>query len=178
MTDQSSTFEWYYVGHYGQLGPLALDQVFELIGDGVIESDTYVWRTGQQDWLPAKDVAELQSKFSRATSGPPPAPVPGIRPTAPQISPNASQVLAAAPYGTGYMVHELRLPQSDKNKMTAAALNIIPGFGRFYLGYAAHGILQFMTAMCGVGILWSWADSLFILSGGVKYDGYGRQLPD
>ena len=179
MTDQPFIAEWYYVGHYGQLGPLTLEQVSELIGDGVIDADTYVWRTGLTDWLQAKDVSDLKDKFGPASIGPPPAPGPGSRPPSATLAQSASaQVLAANPYGTGYVVHELRLPQSDKNRVTAAVLNIVPGFGRFYLGYAAHGILQFMTAMCGIGIVWSWVDSLFILSGGVKYDGYGRQLPD
>ena len=71
------------------------------------------------------------------------------------------------------------MPKSDKNRIAAGLLNFLPGFGRFYLGYLAHGILQFITAWClGVGFIWAWIDAIYILSGGVKEDGYGRPLED
>src|SRR5579859_2938673 len=38
--------EWYYIGHYGQLGPLTREQIDELVTGGVISRDTYVWRAG------------------------------------------------------------------------------------------------------------------------------------
>ena len=70
-------------------------------------------------------------------------------------------------------------PLSDKNRTVAGLLNFLPGFGRFYLGYAAHGALQLFTAMmCGVGFIWSIIDGIYILAGGVKFDGYGRRLED
>ncbi len=70
------------------------------------------------------------------------------------------------------------VPKSDKSRIAAGILNLLPGFGRFYLGYAAHGVLQLMTSFCGVGLIWSWLDGLYIMVGGAKYDGYGRVIDD
>ena len=67
--------------------------------------------------------------------------------------------------------------RSDKSRVTAGALNFIPGVGRIYLGYSAIGALQIVTfVLCGVGLIWSWIDAVLILAGHVKLDGYGRQL--
>jgi TM2 domain-containing membrane protein YozV len=67
--------------------------------------------------------------------------------------------------------------RSDKNRTTAAFLQIIPGVGRMYLGYGAYGALQFLLMFCGgVGVIWSIIDGIMILSGAVKHDGYGRSL--
>ncbi len=202
------TAEWYYVGHYGQLGPLTTDQMAELSRDGVVMPDTYVWRPNQGDWLPAVEVAELR-RFLQASEAnllpppPPPArragqplspgPVPPVTPAAARVDVGSlgaygpgpmgvpgsfSQPLTPPqPYGWGSI--EAGIPKSDKNVTMAGLLNLIPGVGRFYLGYAAHGALQMVTAfLCGVGFLWSILDGIYILAGGVKYDGYGRRLGD
>src|SRR5687768_11065877 len=70
--------DWYYIGHYGQLGPLTLEQMDELVQGGVIGHDTYVWRSGMTDWLHAATVNELSSSFSAgaAFNSPPPPPMP------------------------------------------------------------------------------------------------------
>ena len=70
--------------------------------------------------------------------------------------------------------------QSDRNRVVAGILNLLlPGVGRIYLGYAAHGVLQLVLSFCfGLGYLWSFVDGIIMLSGGVKYDGYGRVLSD
>ncbi len=74
---------------------------------------------------------------------------------------------------------ESGIPKSDKSRVVGGLLNILPGFGRFYLGYAAHGVLQLFTvALCGIGFVWSIIDGIYILLGGVKYDGYGRLIED
>lgn len=184
--------EWYYVGHYGQLGPLTLANMNELASDGVISEETYVWRPGMPDWQMANLVIELSPNFVKSQLQPPPPPTAqGPRrspaPAAPtymdafgELQPLVPQSHAAqVPYGTHqWMMSPIALPKSDKNRLAAGFLNVIPGFGRFYLGYVAHGILQLMTSMCGVGLLWSWIDGVYILAGGVKTDGYGRELPD
>lgn len=180
--------EWYYVGHYGQLGPLTMQNMVELVTDGVIESDTYVWNPKMPDWEIASNVPELLRHFSRPQS-PPPTPGGNITPPAApgytdprvlrNISPYQSQMPASQPYGTHqWMVGPMSGVKSDKNRLTAAGLNIIPGIGRLYLGHTAVGILQLLTSACMVGAIWSWIDAVYILSGGVKTDGYGRELPD
>jgi TM2 domain-containing membrane protein YozV len=69
------------------------------------------------------------------------------------------------------------LPVSDRNRVIAGLLQLlIPGGGRFYLGYMAHGFLQLITMPCVVGVLWAWIDGIIMLCGGVKLDGYGRRM--
>src|SRR3982750_120850 len=77
------TAEWFYIGHYGQLGPLTREQIDELIGGGVIAKDTYVWRTGMSDWLNADRVPELRTEFAIADPFTMPPPPPTGKPTAP-----------------------------------------------------------------------------------------------
>ena len=50
--------DWYYIGHYGQLGPLTREQIDELIDGGVIARDTFVWSTGMAEWQPADRISE------------------------------------------------------------------------------------------------------------------------
>ena len=185
--------EWYYVGHYGQLGPLTLQNISELAADGVIERDTYVWNPKMPDWEMAANVRELVDFFIKS-SNPPPPPTPGARgltatTTAQQFSSGGynqqvplrplNQNTALSPYGgSQWTLGTLSATRSDKNRLTAALLNVIPGVGRLYLGHIAIGVLQLITAMCGFGVIWSWIDGIYILAGGVKHDGYGRELPD
>lgn len=176
--------EWFYIGHYGQLGPLTRDQIDELISGGVIAKDTYVWRTGMSDWLHADHVPELRTEFAIADPFTMPPPPPSSKPTAiasPPLSPQGfgsckNDALAPAPsnspaYGG---------IKSDRSRVLAGILNLfLPGVGRIYLGHMAHGVLQLVLVLCaGVGYIWSFVDGIIILSGGVKYDGYGRVLTD
>lgn len=177
----SAVAEWYYIGHYGQLGPLTREQVDELIEGGVIGRETYVWKTGYPDWQPAEKVADLRMLFSVPEQFSVPPPPPSARPTTVAPMPTAmggwrSDTLAPSPsqlplYGS--------VP-SDRNRVVAGILNLLlPGVGRIYLGYAAHGVLQLVLSFCfGLGYLWSFVDGIIMLSGGVKYDGYGRVLSD
>ncbi len=161
--------EWYYIGTYGQLGPLTRDQIAELIEGGVISRDTFVWKVGMPDWVPAERAPEMAALFVQAPPQIPPPP-PSLESTRGMISPPAYGTLATPQYA--YPV----IP-SDKNRTTAAFLQIIPGFGRLYLGYGAFGALQFLLMFCGgVGLIWSIIDGILILSGNVKHDGYGRAL--
>lgn len=206
MSLQQEQTEWYYVGQYGELGPLSLEQMQDLIQDRVIDADTYVWRHGMTDWLQAGSISELRSRIVSEMQTPPP------RPAAPYPSPPTYQhpsqpmpPMQAGPYydqaqamrdqahalrmqsqavrahvqGANWSQLEQNLPKSDKSRVTAGLLNLIPGVGRFYLGYSAHGVLQLITfVFCGVGLIWSFFDAIYILMGGVKYDGYGRVLQD
>jgi hypothetical protein len=185
MSETEKT-EWYYVGHYGQLGPLSLQNMAELAADGVIERDTYVWNPKMPDWEMAANVRELTQYFIQSQS-PPPLPTSGSRNTgseSPTFTPAVplrplNTTSAMTPYGgSQWMLGSMTAPRSDKNRMTAALLCVIPGFGRLYLGHTAVGVLQLITTCMGVGVLWSWIDGVYILAGGVKHDGYGRELPD
>lgn len=186
------------------MGPLSDSQMAELIAGGVIERETYVWRDGMLDWVPAISVTELTVHFvsapgaaqppppppsssapkpfgsnlgvvGRVPAGPTgPTPPPGFAGANPNYMPPYSGV---AGYGPGY-AGMVPVQQSDKSKVVAGILNmIIPGVGRMYLGYPVIGVLQLLTTFCAVGIFWAFVDGLLMLTGNVKEDGYGRPLP-
>ncbi len=172
--------DWYYIGHYGQLGPLTFEQVEELIHGGVIARDTYVWHHGMSDWTSADRIGDLQGAFKLIDPVIVPPPPPSPRPAAPTA-------IAPRPAGPGLMYLTANpdfspvsygVIRSDRSRAIAGILQVFPGVGRMYLGYWAHGVLQLVFSMCGVGIFWSWIDGLIILAGGVKLDGYGRRLPE
>jgi hypothetical protein len=171
------TAEWFYIGHYGQLGPLTREQLEELIEGGVVAADTYVWRAGMTDWIPAEKVPEFSQVFRRSGVAVPPPPPGTPRPVPPQHTPLTSRpAVQPSLYSTSH-APVYSAVQSDKSKMAGGILQLlIPGIGRIYLGYLAIGVLQLVLTPCGVGLIWSWIDGVVILSGGVKLDGYGRQL--
>jgi len=180
--------DWYYIGHYGQLGPLTREQIDELIQSGVIVRDTYVWRSGMSDWIAADRAAELSESFRAAEpfAAPPPPP----SPTARTVTAPAPPPVAPAPFAS-YRFDPMPAPsqqpfypafggvKSDRSRALGGVLQlIIPGVGRMYLGYAAIGVLQLVLTLCMLGWIWSVIDGIIILIGGVKLDGYGRQLND
>jgi TM2 domain-containing membrane protein YozV len=70
---------------------------------------------------------------------------------------------------------------SDKSKVVAGVLQIIPGFGigRFYLGHIGIGVAQLLVALFtfGLGGIWSLIDGILILVNGGT-DAHGRRLRD
>ena len=50
---------WYHLQGERQIGPIGLESIRELILEGVVEPDTYVWADGMPDWLRARDVPAL-----------------------------------------------------------------------------------------------------------------------
>jgi TM2 domain-containing membrane protein YozV len=178
--------EWYYIGHYGQLGPLTREQIEELVEGGVVSRETYVWHSGMSDWRPAGTVMDLEDAFRKAdpyVAPPPPPP-----PSGPPVFAGPAQ-MAEAPSTryhspqwspTTFTGHHLAY-RSDKSRVLAGILQLLlPGVGRMYLGYAAYGVLQLVLAFCTFGLFWLWSfiDGLVILAGGLKMDGYGRYLDD
>jgi hypothetical protein len=169
------TYEWYYVGQFGQLGPLSLKQVQDLIDGGVITTDTYVWRPGMSEWTEARYVPEL-SALLRAPATPPPF-EPRGRTLTWKGRRERSRKLASQDIALEYPDEII----SPRSRLTAGILQLfLPGVGRMYLGYAAIGVLQLFSAICTCGVmcLWAWIDAVVILAGGVRYDGYGRMLED
>lgn len=176
--------DWYYIGHYGQLGPLTREQIDELVQGGVIARETYVWRSGMTDWLPADKVPELSGSFQLVDPLLSPPPPPGVRPAPAATPPTptfnhipiANAELATSPYGG---LGAYGAPKSTLSRLLGGILQlVVPGVGRIYLGYAAIGVLQLLLSLCGVGWIWSIIDGLIILTGGVRMDGYGRTLSD
>ncbi len=177
---------WYYVGSFGQLGPLTKEQLEELIEGGVIEKQTYVWRPGMGDWLPANSVPELSGAFRAMEPFAAPPPMPSAMPTVPPMSPSqgyAPPMQAQAQYprpNYGYQMPAY-IPKSDKSRTLSGVLQLLlPGVGRIYMGHAALGVIQLVAAFmtCGALHVWSIIDGVLILSGQVRLDGYGRALED
>ncbi len=193
----SEAAAWYYVGSFGQLGPLTLEQMEELIDGGVVEKSTFVWKPTMNDWLPAGNVSELMTAFKSIEPMASPPPVPGSIPPAnypPTVNPRmGNSGMMVPPISTSYSPmrtvtvqpygypRSLQLPRSDKSRTIAGILQLlIPGVGRMYLGYAALGVIQLVVCVitCGVAWIWSVIDGIMILSGKVGIDGYGRALED
>lgn len=175
MEGQSQPAEWYYVGHFGQLGPLTMTQMEELAADGVVTQETYVWKSGMGDWLPASKVPALKSVLGIQDAAETPPTFQRPTALAGQVSNNPRPSTA-----TDWQYIRTHAPKSDRKRVLGGVLNFIPGIGRMYLGFAALGVLQLFVAFitCGAGSLWSWFDGIYILAGGVKFDGYGRRLED
>lgn len=174
--------DWYYIGHYGQLGPLTRDQIDELIEGGVISHETYVWRAGMTNWRQAAELDDLRQSFSRADifGGPPPPP--GAMAPRPQDAYSSLRSYAdqrvMSPVSASTGAPSFYTLRSDRSRITGGLLQLIPGMGRMYLGYGGYGALQLVLACFGFGLLWSWIDGIIILAGGLKIDGYGRELID
>lgn len=162
--------DWYYVGNYGQLGPLTRDQIDELIAAQVIAPDTYVWKVGMSDWAPANQAPDLVAQFLHVVPSMPPPP-PG-----PPSTPSSGSTQRSAPIYASYP--HLSSLRSDRSRVVAGVLQLLlPGIGRMYLGYWAMGVLQLLASFCfGIGWVISVVDGVLILSGAVRMDGYGRML--
>jgi hypothetical protein len=178
--------EWYYIGHYGQLGPLTREQIDELIMGGVIARDTYVWKNGMADWVFAERSPELQSNFRLSTPPGTPPPQPGMSSGPVSTTTAISSMPSAVAYDYGMTRGQPYYPaysglRSDRSRTAAGILQLfLPGVGRMYLGYLAYGVLQLALAVvtCGILHVWSFIDGIMILAGGVTLDGYGRQIGD
>jgi hypothetical protein len=50
---------WYHLQGTDQHGPIGLDAIRDLVLDGTVGPDTYVWADGMPDWLPAHEVPAI-----------------------------------------------------------------------------------------------------------------------
>ena len=66
MSDQ-----WYYFANGRKLGPVSLGSLKQLADEGVIRSDSEIFREGMRDWVAAREVPELfGGQQRRLTHGP------------------------------------------------------------------------------------------------------------
>ena len=61
--------EWFYARGDMQRGPVTEGELGDLIKDGIITSETRVWREGMSDWYPLAEVHELADRYLAKTSG-------------------------------------------------------------------------------------------------------------
>lgn len=65
----------YYVHQNSQqYGPLSLEMIQSYIQQGAITANTYLWKQGLTDWLPASSLPEISVLFDTARQAPPSAP--------------------------------------------------------------------------------------------------------
>jgi hypothetical protein len=50
---------WYHLAGRQQHGPVDLATIRDLVLDGTVTPDTFVWADGMPDWLPARKVPAL-----------------------------------------------------------------------------------------------------------------------
>jgi membrane protease subunit (stomatin/prohibitin family) len=63
----------YYIYISGERkGPYRKAKVEEMIGDGIVGEETYLWKSGMYDWRQASRVETFSSKFGRDKPPPPP----------------------------------------------------------------------------------------------------------
>jgi predicted Zn finger-like uncharacterized protein len=63
VSNEGSEPIWHAVLNGDQQGPFTLDQLRDLMAQGQIDTETYVWRDGFDGWLPMRDVAELVTRL-------------------------------------------------------------------------------------------------------------------
>jgi hypothetical protein len=64
------TKEWYYLYNNNRHGPYSMDVIEMLIGGGIIERTTPVWKSGMPGWANAFTVGELQPLFNQTPPTP------------------------------------------------------------------------------------------------------------
>ncbi|HEX6245841.1 MAG TPA: GYF domain-containing protein, partial [Polyangiales bacterium] len=69
--DQAGEAIWHVVVSGEQQGPFTPQQVGELMADGRIDWEAYVWREGMDGWQPAKDVEALVNAIMSDSEGAP-----------------------------------------------------------------------------------------------------------
>jgi len=74
VSNEGSEPIWHAVLNGDQQGPFSIDQLRELMGQGQIDTETYVWRDGFDGWLPMRDVVELAALTTSASAPSPSMP--------------------------------------------------------------------------------------------------------
>ncbi len=65
----------YYVAQGGQqAGPFTMEQLQQMVSAGQISQQTYVWKQGLPNWMPAAQVPEISRLFGATPPPPPPPP--------------------------------------------------------------------------------------------------------
>jgi hypothetical protein len=59
-----------------QAGPFNMQQLQQMVMNGQLVNNTYVWKQGMPNWVEAGQVMELQSLFNSMPPPPPPPPMP------------------------------------------------------------------------------------------------------
>jgi predicted Zn finger-like uncharacterized protein len=106
--DKSNEALWHIVIDGQQQGPYTSGQIEEYLEAGSLDPEMFIWREGFDDWLPIKDVAELNKGGAPAPVAAPEAPAPqasgglfDAEPTAPASGGGLFDAEPAAPASGG-----------------------------------------------------------------------------
>ena len=59
-----------------QQGPCSLPEMIERVRSGAITPDTYVWKSGLKEWIPARRMEELAGEWEKIAAQQPPKTIP------------------------------------------------------------------------------------------------------
>ena len=68
--------EWFIYSNNQQSGPFAMNQLQQMVTMGSVTKETYLWKNGMSNWMPAGQIVELAPLF--VTNTPPPPPMMGF----------------------------------------------------------------------------------------------------
>jgi len=96
---------WYYSKDGGQQGPVALEQLQQMIQSGEIPSSSLVWKQGMGDWVAAATLEEFGTTTAEVQTSSAVAPVAGeeVSPYAAPSAPVQNQGGFMQPSGMGKM---------------------------------------------------------------------------
>jgi hypothetical protein len=77
--------EWFYAVEGQQGGPVSVEQLRKMVGEGAVGARDLVWRDGMEQWVAAKKVPELWAAEETATAATPPPPVTPPPPPPPSV---------------------------------------------------------------------------------------------
>ena len=90
LSSSAGGSDYYVVIDGEQKGPMATEQLENLKQDGMLTSDTLVWKDGMAEWGKAGEQEDLKTLFAAATPPPPPSEV-TVTPPAPPVTPTNQQ---------------------------------------------------------------------------------------
>ncbi len=152
---------WFVSINGEQKGPYQAGQLLQLVSDGYVARDAYVWRDGMAQWQPLTEV-NLTTETAAASRTASPGP----------------QFQQATTAGASYQMGSFAGPPpvSDKRILPLFLLLFFLGFlgvHRFYAGKILTGIL-FIVTIGGFGI-WYIVDLIYIVVGGFT-DSNGNKI--
>jgi len=59
---------WFVIIDEEQTGPITLEELFGLFLEGIIDSDSFIWRPDYEDWKPAHDIHEFRALLANLES--------------------------------------------------------------------------------------------------------------
>ena len=118
--------DFYVMVNNQKKGPMSVEEITQLVQDGQVNKDSYVWQEGMQNWAKAGEQSELASLFS----APPPPPAQGVTPPPPPLSAPATPAASASGEDINAMADAKAVPQpSASDSVEDWADSVLEKFG-------------------------------------------------